>query len=124
MNVVAVEYGDRPAVMTRARRFAPEGVKLLAETLGHMQFAEDGIIILDWSNETRLQPDEVAKPVVLIRTTKLVPELGPDKRLTVEVRLDVEDTFGRDTIMAEDFIAIIMQMEDKMLSTIAQAKEF
>lgn len=119
MNVVAVELGNRPIIMTKARRFAPEGVKLLAEVMGHMRFADDGIVVLDWSNETGRQPDEVAVPVVFISTLKRVGE----RVLTVEVRLDVEDTFGNDTLVADDFLNIISSMEDKMNTTIEQAKE-
>lgn len=119
MNVVAVEMGERPIIMTKARRFAPEGVKVLAETLGHMQFAEDGMVVLDWSNQTGRQPDEVAKPVVFVTTVKRVGE----RFLTVEVRLDVEDLFGRDEIMAEDFLVIIRSIEDKVNASIERAKE-
>lgn len=119
MNVVAVELGDRPAILTYSRRFAPEGVKLIAELLGHMQFADDGIVVLDWSNVTNRQPQEVAKPVVFISALKRVH----DKTLTVEVRLDVDDTFGRDQITAEDFLVIIKSLEDKTNSALAAAKE-
>lgn len=111
--------GDRPMIMTKSRQFAPEGVKVLAELLGHMLFADDGMVVLDWSNATGRQPEEVAKPIVFITTLKRVGE----RTLTVEVRLDVEDTFGRDTIMAEDFLVIIRSMEDKMNETIERAKE-
>lgn len=119
MNVVAVELGNRPILMTKARRFAPEGVKLLAEVLGHMRFADDGIIVLDWSNETGRQPEDAFVPVIFISTIKRVGE----KYLTVEVRLDVEDTFGRDEIVADDFLNIIASMEDKMNTTIERSKE-
>lgn len=105
--------------MTPARRFAPEGVKLLAELLGHMAFADDGLVVLDWSNESGRQPPEVAKPVIFLTTIKKVGE----RTLTIEVRLDVEDTFGRDTLVAEDFLNIIHQMEDKMNVTIERDKE-
>lgn len=121
MNVVAVELGERPFILTKSRRFAPSGAKLLAETMEHFGFAEDGIIILDWSNQTGMQPDEVARPVLIVRTGKKVPEVD-NRYLTVEVRLDVEDLFGNDEIMASDFLDIIKQMEDKMLSTISQAR--
>lgn len=119
MNVVAVELGERPTVLTNARRFAPEGVKLLAEVLGHMQFAEDGIVVLDWENVTGRQPEDAYVPIVFISTVKQVGE----RYLTVEVRLDVEDTFGRDSLVAEDFINIIASMEDKMNTTIERSKE-
>lgn len=119
MNVVAVEMGERPQVFTAARRFAPEGVKVLAELLGHMQFADDGIVVLDWSNATQRQPEEAWVPVVFISTVKRVGE----RFLTVEVRLDVEDTFGRDELIADDFLTIISSMEDKMNTTIERNKE-
>lgn len=122
MNVVAIELGDRPLILTKSRRFAPAGAKLLAETLEHFRFAEDGIIILDWSNQTGMQPDEVAKPVLVVRTGRYVPEAG-NRYLTVEVRLDVEELFGKDEIIADDFINIIKSMEDKMMSTIERAKD-
>ncbi len=122
MNVVAVELGTRPFLMTKARRFAPEGAKLLAEVMEHMQFAEDGIIIVDWANQLGLQPDEVAIPVMVVRTSKTVPEAA-NKTLTVEVRLDIEDTFGHDEMTANILLDIVQQMEDKMLSTIERVKE-
>lgn len=121
MNVVAIEFGDRPFLMTKARRFAPEGAKLLAEVLERMKFADDGVVIVDWSNQLGLQPEEVAKPVLLVRTAKLFPDIN--KTLTVEVRLDIEDTFGHDEMTADILLGIIQQMEDKMLSTIERAKE-
>lgn len=121
MNIVALEWGDRPALYTKARRFAPEGVKLLAETLGHMEFADDALIVLDWSNESGRQPEEVAKPIVFINVFKNIP--GFESPAMVEVRLDVDDTFGRDEIMAEDFLVIIRSMEDKMNEFIERAKE-
>lgn len=119
MNVVAVELGDRPTVMTKSRMFAPQGVKLMAEVMGHMKFADGAVIVLDWSNVTQRQPDEVAKPVVFVTAVKSVGE----RDLTVEVRLDVEDTFGRDELMADDFLMIIASMEKKMNDTIEGAKE-
>ena len=119
MNVVAVEMGDRPVVFSKARRFAPEGVKILAELLGHMQFADDGIVVLDWDNATNRQPEDAHSPVVFISAVKQVGE----RFLTVEVRLDVEDTFGKDELVPNDFINIISSMEDKMTSTIERSKE-
>lgn len=121
MNVVGVEYGDRPAIMTKARRFAPAGVKVLAETMEHFKFADDGIVILDWTNELGMQPDEAAMPVIVVRVGKYVPE-ADNRYLTVEVRLDVEDLFGKDEIIAGDFISIISSMESKMLSTIERVR--
>lgn len=118
MNVVAVELGDRPVLFTKSRRFAPEGVKVLAELLGHMQFATDGIIILDWSNQLDLQPDAVAIPVVVVRTIKYFPDWG--QSLTVEVRLDVEDLFGRDEVTPAELLDTVHAIEAKFLATVEQ----
>jgi hypothetical protein len=74
-----------------------------------MEFADVASIALDWSNELGLQPEEAWKPVILIETIKFVGE----RRLVVSVRLDVEDLFGNDEIIAEDFVEIVKQMRDK-----------
>ena len=120
MNVAAVEMGDRPTVFTKARRFAPEGVKVLAELLGHFDFADGAVIVLDWDNSTGRQPDDAHYPVVFITVVKSV---GPEQFARVEVRLDVEDTFGRDEIMAEDFVVIVQSLEKKMNEFLAKAQE-
>ena len=116
MNVVAVELGDRPVLFTKSRRFAPEGVKVLAELLGHLQFATDGIIILDWSNQLDLQPEAVAIPVVVVRTIKFFPEF--DQSLTVEVRLDVEDLFGNDNVTPAELLDTVHAIEAKFLAAV------
>lgn len=124
MNIVAVEYGERPRLLTKARRFAPEGVKVLADLLGHLTFADDGLVVLDWNNALGLQPDEAAKPVIIIRAAKVVSDVvGANNLLTIEVRLDVDDLFGKDQIQAEDFLDIVQQMEAKMMATISQRKD-
>jgi hypothetical protein len=82
-----------------------------------MEFADVASIALDWSNELGLQPDEAWKPVILVETIKFVGE----RRLVVSVRLDVEDLFGNDEIIAEDFVEIVKQMRDKTEREMANA---
>jgi hypothetical protein len=120
LNVVAVELGERPLLFTKSRRFAPEGVKVLAELLGHMQFATDGIIFLDWSNQLDLQPDAAAIPVVVVRTTKWFPEWN--QSLTVEVRLDVEDLFGNDNVTANALFDIVQSIESSFIETVERRR--
>ena len=120
MNVAAVELGDRPALFTKSRRFAPEGVKVLAEVLSHMQFASDGIIILDWTNQLDLQPEAVAIPVVVVRTIKHFPEW--EQSLTVEVRLDVEDLFGNDNVTAENLLDIAQSIESSFIEAVERRR--
>lgn len=96
---------------------------MMAEVLERLQFAEDGIVILDWDNSLALQPEEVAIPVIIIRASGVVREVGDDQRLTVEIRLNVEDLFGRDEITAEEILDVVHQMEAKWFASIARAKE-
>lgn len=123
MNVVALELGRRPTTMTAARRFAPQGATLLAQTLEHMNFATDGMVIVDWENQTGLQPEEVAKPVIIVRAAKVVPEFATNNMVTVEIRLDIENLFGSDEITAANLLDAIQQMAVKMEQTIARRKE-
>lgn len=111
MNVIAAEYGTRPIVLTNARRFAPQGLRVLADLLERFQFADVGAVVLDWSNVLNRQPDEVAKPVMIVQTVKFVG----DRNLEVEVRLDVDDVFGRDEITAEHLVDVVHSMESKTL---------
>lgn len=123
MNVVAVELGERPVLFTNARRFAPEGVKVLAELMGHLEFATDGIIILDWTDQLNQQPDGAAIPVVIVRATKVFPEFGEtNNQLTVEVRLDVEDLFGNDNVTASELVDVVHQVEAYFLKTLSQRR--
>lgn len=109
--------------MTAARRFAPQGATLLAQTLEHMNFATDGMVIVDWENQTGLQPEEVAKPVIIVRAAKVVPEFATNNMVTVEIRLDIENLFGSDEITAANLLDAIQQMAVKMEQTIARRKE-
>lgn len=119
MNVVAVEVGDRPSIFSKARRYAPRGVKRLGELLGEMDFADNGFVTLDWTNSLKLQPDEASIPVVIIRASKRVPAIvSPDNLCTVEVRLDVEDLFGNDNITASILMDIVQSMGDSMRDAI------
>jgi hypothetical protein len=110
--------GERPMLMTKARRFAPQGMRILAELFEHLTFADSAAIALDWSNVLELQPAEVAKPVLIIETYKFFED---NYRLVIQVRLDVEDLFGADEIVAEDFVRIASAMEAKMLDAIDRA---
>jgi hypothetical protein len=118
MNIYALEVGNRPRVMTKSRRFAPVGTAHLAELLGQLEFADEGNVVLDWSNVMGEQPEDAYVPVVYINVMKRVD----GRILTVKVRLDVEDTFGRDEMMADDFFTIAQSMEKKMNEYIEQSR--
>jgi hypothetical protein len=119
MKVVAAELGNRPLVWTKARRFAPQGLQILADLFEHFEFADVASIALDWSNVLELQPEEVAKPVIVIETIKFVGEM----RLTVQVRLDVDSLFGNDEVTANDLVMVIQNMESKTLEALEAGYE-
>jgi hypothetical protein len=102
--------------LTPARRFAPQGVRYLADALSELEFADMASIALDWSNELGLQPEEAHKPFIIIETIKFVGE----RRLVVTVRLDVEDLFGTDEIQSADFMNVIEQMREKTEKELAR----
>lgn len=112
MKVIAGEVGTRPFLLTKARRFAPQGMQVLADVLENLDFADLGSLVLDWSNVLELQPADAVKPVLIIEAIKFVG----DKRLTVQVRLDVDDLFGNDELIADDLYEIINSIKNKMLS--------
>lgn len=112
MKVIAAEYGVRPIVWTKARRFAPQGLRVLADLLERFEFADIAACVLDWSNVLQRQPDEAAKPVLIVQTVKFVD----DKNLEVEVRIDVDDVFGGDEIDADNLVDIVHQLEQKTLT--------
>lgn len=123
MQIEVVELGDRPGTLTRARRFAPAGARVLGEVLGQMRFADEGVVVLDWSNTFRLMPDEVSKPILYVRVRKRFPGLSHPNVLTVDVRLDVEDIFGGDNMTADSIHHIITELVDKMESEYKKRRE-
>lgn len=113
MNVIGGEFGPRPTVWTKARRFAPQGCRAIVEALERCDFADVGAVALDWDNSLNRQPDEAAKPVIIVQILKFVDDT---RRLEVEVRLDVEDIFSADEFSQGAILDIIHAMESKMLS--------
>lgn len=104
--------GNRPSLWTNARRYAPVGARELGEMLERFGFADFATVVLDWSNETGLQPEEAYKPVIIVDTFRHVGH----RTLTVRVRLDVEDLFGNDEVTADMLLDVVSDMEKKTLS--------
>jgi hypothetical protein len=119
MEVMVQEVGDRPVLLTNSRRFAPQGAVILGQLLERFRFADYGFVTLDWSNELGLQPEAIAKPIVLVETVKRVG----DRWLRVSSQpLDVEQTFGMDEITADDLFSIVKSLEEKTLYEIERSK--
>lgn len=123
MDVKAVEMGNRPLLMTKARRFAPAGAKVLGELLGDQTWADYAWVVLDWENETKSQPDDSHKPILVVQVHKLLPEYTERNHLTIEVTLDVEDIFGGDNMTAESILNIVHELRMKVDEQVAMRKE-
>lgn len=121
MDVQVIEAGNRSTVTSKARRFAPQGVIVLGQLLERMEFADNAFVALDWSNELGLNPSGDTKPIVYVRVAK---RTFFDKKpvITTEVRLDVEDLFGTDSMTAENLLMVVQQIADKMQLEIFRRK--
>jgi len=86
-----------------------------------MEFADNAFVALDWSNELGLNPSGDTKPIVYVRVAK---RTFFDKKpvITTEVRLDVEDLFGTDSMTAENLLMVVQQIADKMQLEIFRRK--
>lgn len=122
MIVRVAEMGNRPAMWTKARRFAPAGAQQFGETLGHLQFADAAMIVLDWSNVLAKMPSDVARPILYISVAKKLPEYETNNLLRVDCRLDVDDTFGGDNVTAEVIVDIIRELEETVTKKVAQRR--
>lgn len=122
MDVTVSEMGERPVTLTKSRRFAPAGAKVLGEVLGQMQFGDRAEVVLDWSNSFGLMPAEVAKPLLLVSVTKRFPQFEDKNILTVYDKLDVDDLFGGDNMTAESIRDIVNALRDKMEFAFEQRK--
>jgi hypothetical protein len=93
-------------------------MRVLADLLGRFDFADVATVSLDWSNVLGRQPDEIAIPILYVEVVKFHADAGNNK-LAVEVRLDVEDLFGNDSITAQQLVEIVQQIRESMERAIA-----
>ena len=122
MQVDVVEMGDRPTVMTKARRFAPEGARIFGAYLSELSFADGAALVLDWSNEMGGLPIDVSKPILYVRVIKKLPQFERRNVLTIDERLDVEDVFGNDTMTADYIRDLVHELEEKIDQQVTQRK--
>jgi hypothetical protein len=112
MVVRVMELGKRPSLWTKARMFAPQGAKVFAELFEQQNFAEAAMIIIDWTNELKLQPVEAAKPVLIMRIANHYQDL--EETLTVESRIDIDDVFGGEAIDRSLMVDLVNEMKIKV----------
>lgn len=123
MEVEVVEMGDRPLTLTKARRFAPAGARVLGEVLGQMEFADGAAVVVDWSNALGQLPPDAVIPVLHVRVVKRLREYTERNVLYVDARLDIEDIFGGDNITAESIRDIVNELREKVEEQVQLRKE-
>lgn len=118
MKVIAVERGDRPPVMTKARRIAPQAVKYLASLLEDHVFADAASIVIDWRGDMAWNgdgdmPEDLRTPAMVVVAEKRYPQIN--QRLEVDYVLDLEDFFGADNATKDDLHVIVENMRLRVL---------
>lgn len=113
------ELGSRPAIMTKARRFAPQAMHAMAQFLSTKEFAGKAHLVLDWSNETGQLPSEAVRPILYCQVVKDVPMLG---QLRVEQRYDVDDVFGTDSMTPTILVDLIHELEETVEKAVREKK--
>ncbi len=123
MKVIAVEKGQRPALMTKGRTIAPQAAKFLASILEDKVFADSAIIMIDWAGDFGWEgdgpmPDELRTPIMFVATEKWYPQWNA--RLTVDYKLELEDFFGADNATSDDLHEVVENLEKKVHEQEAQ----
>jgi len=115
MAVRVFEYGNRPAVLTRARRFAPEAARAIGEIMGQKRVGDLGIVVVDWCNQLGQQPSDIAKPILHLQVIKDYGDTG--QSLMVESRIDVDEVFGAPDFIDRSLLAdLVQELYEKIAS--------
>lgn len=118
MIVEVAEAGDRPAVLTKARMNAPQGVKALGMIFAAQDWADKVNILLDWQPEELSQSEYKNDAIVRVHVMKRVP---PGRLLNLTENFDVNDIFTLDQLTRDDFIWIVDGFKDKMEAELKRA---
>ncbi len=102
-RVIVVEEGTRPALMTLARRNAPQGARVIADIFADESFIDIAIIKISWQGDG-------FTPALIIDTVKFFIEYG-GRRLEHHWVLDLEDAFGYGNFSHEVAASIVDQIK-------------
>jgi hypothetical protein len=124
MKVAAAERGERPKVLTKSRKIAPQASIYLAKALEDKTFADSALIVIDWIGDFNWQgsgpmPEELRLPAMIIIVEKRVPGVG---QMKIEIPLELEDMFGQDNASKDDLDWIVMSLEDHVVSEIQKRR--
>ena len=113
MQVIAKEEGNRPALMTKARRFAPAAVVHLGRLLEQEKFADTAVILLDWNGDLGWDdsqgpmPHDMKTPAIHVIVEKDYPQFKTNNTLTMTQRLEIEEMFGDDNATPDDLQIVV-----------------
>jgi hypothetical protein len=119
VQVVAYEVGDRPALLTKARMFAPQAAQAFAVALETQDWGHRAEVVIDWSGTIAFDgpppPEALDKllPVMYLQVIRAEPSMGGTLR--VEQRLDIDDLFGGDNFTVTDVENIVAEMKRTVL---------
>jgi hypothetical protein len=116
LKVTASERGSRPDLMTKARIIAPQAAVYLAKLLEDEVFADEALIVIDWSGDIGWSgdgpmPEELKLPVMYVASRKWYPQFN--QSLTVDYKLELEDFFGKDNATKDDLHEVVENMRNK-----------
>ena len=113
MRVTVAEAGNRPVILTPARKDAPQAARLAGEVLGQLDVADIGEVVLDWDNSTGRFPEgPTVKPIMYLNLLQYVPQV--DRWVDVEVRVDVESVFNSHELTGDIIRDILAELVEKL----------
>jgi hypothetical protein len=113
------EQGSRPAIMTKARRFAPQAMHAMAKYLQTRGFAGKVFLVLDWSNVTGQLPADAIKPILYVQAVRDVPGKG---QLRVEQKFDVDEIFSQEFMTPTILVDLCHELEEAVEKAVKEKK--
>jgi hypothetical protein len=108
------ELGTRPRLLTPARANAPQAAKAIGQMFEQRRFGQLAVIEIDWTNETKDQPDEFAKPVMFMTLSRHFPGKG---WLNVQGRIDIDSVFGAGVLTRSLLEDLVNELGEKLSDT-------
>ena len=131
MRVNSWEEGNRPVIMTRARRFAPQARRAFVEMLATQDWATYAYVVLDWTGRIAFVDNhgqsqdgpalDTVLPVMYIQTCKSLPALGGT--VITEERLHVDDIFGGTVVTADDLASVVLGLKEELIRKEAAVRQ-
>lgn len=113
------QVGERPALLTKARQFAPQAMHAMANMLQARGFAGKVFLVLDWSNATGQLPPDSVMPVLYVQAVRDVPGKG---QLRVEQRYDVDEIFSKEFVTRTILVDLCHDLEEAVEKAVREKR--